>query len=288
MGDVEKDASGVDLEVYRSALRAAFVSRDGKWEAACSKNGETCRDDIDSIFHRLYVNYFGKLEDFETGGLAKRESCCHDIGWLSNQPSLYRRAERDRFSKFAGWRSSPAAKPKPLRTIPDAISDPEKWRTANLLKSELEHARLTLDKALRKQRVCPAVHSKPPAMRAKSIPSDWVRVKGAYRASSGKVIALITTSEQAVKGCGMEREDGLPGLIGDWVLVADRTKVSAMHVFEVGPEGGGPNLEFIEFGDFDADGKTEVVLFYSGYNRDGYVLLHSGMTRQVEFLWGYH
>ena len=57
---------------------------------------------------------------------------------------------------------------------------------------------------------------------------------------------------------------------------------------QVGPEGGGPDLEFIEFGDFDADGKTEVVLFYSGYNRDGYVLLHSGMTKKVEFLWGYH
>lgn len=50
----------------------------------------------------------------------------------------------------------------------------------------------------------------------------------------------------------------------------------------------GTGLRWLEAGDFDGDGKSEVLLWLSGYNRGGYVLLFDGLTRRAEFSWGYH
>lgn len=47
-------------------------------------------------------------------------------------------------------------------------------------------------------------------------------------------------------------------------------------------------LTLIDAGDYDGDGASELVFWYSGYNSDGYVLLRADLRRRVEYLWSYH
>ena len=49
----------------------------------------------------------------------------------------------------------------------------------------------------------------------------------------------------------------------------------------------GPGLTVVEAGDFDNDGKSEVLFWYTGYNEDGYVLLPGDSGQMTRFLWKY-
>ena len=48
------------------------------------------------------------------------------------------------------------------------------------------------------------------------------------------------------------------------------------------------NMTYIDAGDFDANGTSEVLFWFSGYNNDGYVLFTDNLKHRVEFTWHYH
>lgn len=50
----------------------------------------------------------------------------------------------------------------------------------------------------------------------------------------------------------------------------------------------GNGLQWIDAGDYDGDGASELLLQSSGYNRDGYLLIHIADLVKVEFSWSYH
>jgi len=50
----------------------------------------------------------------------------------------------------------------------------------------------------------------------------------------------------------------------------------------------GTNLELVDAGDYDNNGKSEVLFWKSDYNRDGYVLFYDGFKKRVVNSWGYH
>ena len=62
------------------------------------------------------------------------------------------------------------------------------------------------------------------------------------------------------------------------------------RVFYVG-EGArylGSDLTLVDAGDYDNDGKSEVLFWYDAYNRNGYVLFYDGFSKRADFIWGYH
>ena len=50
----------------------------------------------------------------------------------------------------------------------------------------------------------------------------------------------------------------------------------------------GSDLLLVDAGDYDGDGRTELVFRKSGYDYDGYVLFFDGFARSAEFGWSYH
>jgi len=44
----------------------------------------------------------------------------------------------------------------------------------------------------------------------------------------------------------------------------------------------------LDVGDYDKDGKSEVLFWSSGYNEDGYVLYYDDFRKKVPFKWHYH
>jgi hypothetical protein len=49
----------------------------------------------------------------------------------------------------------------------------------------------------------------------------------------------------------------------------------------------GPGLTVVDAGDYDSDGKSEVLFWYTGYDEDGYVLLPGDSGQLTRFLWKY-
>ncbi len=64
------------------------------------------------------------------------------------------------------------------------------------------------------------------------------------------------------------------------------------HGFLVGTDGGSPvflgrDMWLVDAGDYDDDGRSELIFWFSAHNRDGYVLLSENGSGRVEYLWTY-
>lgn len=44
----------------------------------------------------------------------------------------------------------------------------------------------------------------------------------------------------------------------------------------------------VDAGDYDGDGKSEILFWFERYNRDGYVLFYDKCSKFDEFTWPYH
>jgi hypothetical protein len=64
------------------------------------------------------------------------------------------------------------------------------------------------------------------------------------------------------------------------------------HTFAINPAGKkrflGTGLVLIDAGDYDRDGRSEVIFALSRYNRGGYVLFSNNFANRADFVFGYH
>jgi hypothetical protein len=50
----------------------------------------------------------------------------------------------------------------------------------------------------------------------------------------------------------------------------------------------GQDLTLVDAGDYDGDGASELLFWYSGYDEDGYTLVYDGGRKSVDYHWNYH
>lgn len=48
------------------------------------------------------------------------------------------------------------------------------------------------------------------------------------------------------------------------------------------------SCSLVDAGDYDGDGKSEIIFWSSRYNGDGYVLFYNDFTKMTDFVWSYH
>jgi hypothetical protein len=69
-----------------------------------------------------------------------------------------------------------------------------------------------------------------------------------------------------------------------------RAEAWATHTFllDDGIRYLGSRLSIVDAADYDGDGASEVLFWYSGYNEDGYTLFYDGFQKHVAYHWKYH
>jgi hypothetical protein len=50
----------------------------------------------------------------------------------------------------------------------------------------------------------------------------------------------------------------------------------------------GSGMELVDAGDYDGDGRSELLFWHSGYNLDGYLLVFDDLRQKIEYVWSYH
>jgi hypothetical protein len=152
---------------------------------------------------------------------------------------------------------------------PANFRDPDKW-------TAFSPAASVRDRLFREFKKVAGSADRCPKDPEKSIPFAYtaanVVVDAAYRDRAGRVLIALQLDAR-LNSC-----DGLPGdeWSAHWFLLDN-----GIHVL-------GVSLELVDAGDYDADGKSEVLFWSSGYNEDGYVLFYDGFARHEDFFWSYH
>ena len=175
------------------------------------------------------------------------------------------RQQGDRYRPSTGferWDSDkPAHRPLVLVTRPDT-GDPDEWKPAKL------------DDAWRAAGIASFRAEVKPAASDLRLRDKDVKLVKAYRAKSGRVLFALELSKT------VPHADQVPGPEWQTHWFAGDTPQALKFL------GGG--LALIDAGDYDGDGRSELIFAKSGYNYDGYVLFSDDFRAAAESGWSYH
>jgi hypothetical protein len=170
---------------------------------------------------------------------------------------------------FGGWCDEPAHRPLVVVSEPN-FRDPARWKPFKPDPAYRKELLPAFKSKVQKVTVCAPADDT--TMRFEYGPDDMVLYPSYKDRAGGKLIAIGLNP--VANNC-----DGPPG--PEW----------STHWFLLG-EGGtrylGSELSLVDAGDYDGDGRSELVFWHSGYNEDGYSLFYDKARRRVNFFWGYH
>lgn len=253
-------------------VRAVFKKTGGAWTAydsACLKGscypGET----------NWTVGFDGKVVGQVRGVTPASWEMMSDVGRQKPAAGAKPPFIGQRSNDFVGWAGGPVYRPLVTNTT-GKVADPETWKAAAVP--------APLDAALRQR-----MHTKfASAMRCASpeenVPAAWAYgdkdlvVEGAYASAAGWRIARVGLKIDDY------RCDGPLDTSGD-------SPFSPLTV-AIAPDGAmtdlGFDMKLLDAGDYDGDGKSELVFMYSRYNADGYKLFSNGFAENADFGFSFH
>lgn len=169
---------------------------------------------------------------------------------------------------FSGWCQKPAVRPL-IVVSGGQVDDPETWRPTTVSVDDL--ARL-FDDFRRNAGVAYICAN----LLESGVPfeyglQDLEAVKG-YKNNSDR--RLITMRLKKGSNC-----DG--PIDKSWDRHSFLTTKSSIAYLGVG-------LELVDAGDYDGDGASELIFWFSGYNHDGYMLYSKDSPGLIPFTWKYH
>ncbi|WP_413942679.1 hypothetical protein [Bdellovibrio sp. HCB-162] len=171
-------------------------------------------------------------------------------------------------SEFATW--SDYQVQRPLVTLfKGHASDPDKWRPAPLPNELISKARIEFKNKYTNVSKCKDEDSTFTPWKYKD---EDIKVYKRYMANSNwKLIALHLTDNKC---------DGPPeeAYNQSWYAVSPSGEVTFLD----------SGLALVDAGDYDRDGKSEVIFQVSRYNRGGYILFYDKFKQREENIFGYH
>ena len=170
--------------------------------------------------------------------------------------------------QFTGWCQAPDH--RPLAAVVDgSVADPDAWKPLPIKSGDAGK----LFSAFREQA---GAASLCPDQSGKAVPFKYsakdVEVLRSHGDRSGR--RLITLGLKTHKDvCDGPPE---PAWASHTFLLSKKTTYL------------GRGLTVVDAADYDGDGKSEVLFWYTGYDEDGYVLLPGDGGQMTKFLWNYH
>jgi hypothetical protein len=169
---------------------------------------------------------------------------------------------------FLGWCGSPALRPVVLVSQPK-YEDPDGWKPFQPGQHSREQIFEEFRKSFGKASLCYVKDDKPLPLKYSAKDLKFLK---SYKSKVGEIIQVTLNREYI--NCNDDLDE-----VGSsrWFF---KTSESIKFI--------GAAIEVVDAGDYDADGESELIFWYSGYNNNGYVLFYGGFQKRVDFLWTYH
>jgi hypothetical protein len=178
--------------------------------------------------------------------------------------------EGERSMDFAGWAETPVYRPLVATSAPN-FADPDKWAPAPLA-------------APVQTGLLQAFRAKFASIQNCKSPEENTLKPVAYQDADVAVSDTFVSAKGWSIATANLKDYRCDGGIDDTAY--------APQTFAVAPDGKavfmGEGLKLLDAGDYDADGKSEVIFAISTYNRGGYDLRYNDFSGQSLFEVGYH
>lgn len=174
-----------------------------------------------------------------------------------------------RSPEFGGFTESPVYRPLIAVSQPN-YRDPEAWKPTNLSNRTIFGLRQQFRKRHPKVTNCSKNNIE------KALPWSYsdgnISVVKGYASNLGWIVAELQLSEYECDGPADE------AFSPQWFVVSPEQKVRALD----------SNMWLVDAGDYDNDGKSELVFSIDDYNRGGYKLFYDNFTQKAVFEFSYH
>lgn len=181
---------------------------------------------------------------------------------------------------FSGWQNALSYRPLVL-VSGGKVEDPDQWKRWQPTPDELIALRKSFRAAHPKVINCDKDENPLPAG-AWRYNDGQISVAGAYRSRNGEAFVSMWLSGGE---CGVN--DG-PFVSKPFLFQPNKPLVAIRLPSRNGGSEEPLSLVLVDAGDYDGDGKSELLFFVSGYNEDGYALLYDSLRKSVLDTWSYH
>jgi hypothetical protein len=181
---------------------------------------------------------------------------------------------------FSGWQNTIQNRPLVVVSM-ENVRDPDKWQPFQPDEIQIEY----FISAFRSEypMVTNCDEDAIPLEEPWEYGDDDIKIgENSFRSKNGDM--LVSIHLEGCK-CGMSDDPFLPQL---FLFRADKL-FNLMVLTSTRPHSiDSLSLFFIDSGDYDGDGESEVLFFVSGYNEDGYALFYDSFQKEVLYTWSYH
>lgn len=290
-------------DAYEPALRVAFVRDTNGWQSVFGNpafqkvDPEKCRL---SSFQRLkswtgFGSYRNEVNAVSTRVMKVESRSLTGLLKLKS-PTITEAESVDRLVLYGGHSFAAARKPLALATTKFSFADPEKWVEVDFqtsafpdfLRAFVQSEFVVLDKCVAD---VPANKQPIQGELKMNLDGEALRLRRHVKNASEMALWQIEIPQVWIRRCGSEvhKDWNEPRSLRIWVMRDKRGVLRMLGTpYSKRNSGAFDKFELIANNDFDGDGSTELVFWYSGYFHDGYVLLSDGLTKMTTFTWGYH
>jgi len=243
-------------------VRVTFAKEGSEWIPAPSANKPT--EWIIAFDGRS----LGRVQSVNRAAGGEQWADVQDVANLAALPQIGKPSRR-----FGQSLSETVRRPLVVVSEPN-FEDPDRWKPASLPPTLVAKVRDAFRKAFPNARRCDY-------RKETELPEPWdyseadLRLTDVYRSNSD---SFLVHTRPAKGVCGYTDNPADP-FADHWFLVLADGR--AVHI--------GAFMELVDAGDYDHDGKSELVFSYGRpEDEDGYILFYDSFRKQVKVSWTYH
>jgi hypothetical protein len=273
LGVLEDSPGDYAGEPHNRTVRVVFYKDSDDWKALPNNCPDpTCLESVAAQYPRQVnwtIAFDGKRVGEVTGLTPEQFEFYSHVGRQKITSSGPVPTIGNRSEQFGGFLGTPVVRPLIANSRP-FFQDPDRWKPSQLPPATVSAVRQQFRKRFPKVENCAKLDDE--AAQPWDYRDDNVTLVKAYSSASGWVIAEMLLTEYR---CDGPADDPF---VPQWFVIAPAGQIRHL----------GSSMWLVDAGDYDGDGKSELVFSIDDYNRGGYKIFYDNFQKQAVFEFSFH
>jgi hypothetical protein len=259
---------------YKFQVRVLFEKKGSSWVAF--KHDVQTAEDLDASikYYPREISWFVAFDGKTMGQLKSTvpDTISHyaSVGLHVLDPNAKPPTVGKFTKEFAGWVNEPCLRPLVL-VSKNHTSDPQMWKPVQPSNSIIQQCKEAFIKEVGPVALCDEKSGHETVVNDYNSRINHIKT---YQSKYGEYL----TSYQLNVPYNNKCDEFSDVFSVQWFFIDKNSTIR--HI--------GKNMALLDAGDYDNDGISEIIFWYSGYDEDGYILFYNHFSNHAKFTWNYH